>query len=120
MGKFRTTVSHFEEFGNMPKKGMKRIPGRTELLADVVEYKDFVSVTLEIPGVEKNDIELSVTEDMLTIDVDTPKRKYHKDIVIPWKIIPGSTHATYKNGILDIEVKKNIQEQKKKKKVQIV
>lgn len=109
----------FREFGNTPRKGVAEL-GEREPLTDVIESGDSVSVTLEIPGVEKNDVNLSATEDTLTIDVDTPKRKYHKDVVMPCKVIPGSTAATYKNGILDVVMKKTEKKEKKKgKKIEI-
>ena len=102
----------FREFGNTPRGGVAEL-GEREPLTDVIESKDSVSVTLEIPGVEKNDVDLSATEDTLTIDVDTPKRKYHKDVNMPCKVIPDSTSATYKNGILDIVMKKVEKKEKK-------
>ncbi|MCG2826183.1 MAG: Hsp20/alpha crystallin family protein [Thermoplasmatales archaeon] len=110
----------FREFGNTPRKGIAEL-GEREPLTDVIESEDSVSVTLEIPGVEKNDIALSATEDILTIDVDTPKRKYHKDVAMPCKVIPDSTAATYKNGILDVVMKKteNKKEEKKGKRIEI-
>lgn len=110
----------FREFGNTPRKGIAEL-GEREPLTDVIESEDSVSVTLEIPGVEKNDIDLAAREDILTIDVDTPKRKYHKDVELPCKVIPDSTAATYKNGILDVVMKKieKKKEEKKGKRIEI-
>jgi HSP20 family protein len=38
--------------------------------------------------------------------VDTPQRKYHKKMEFPCDVIPKTTKATYKNGILDIVIKR--------------
>ena len=35
--------------------------------SDVVETKDHVEVSIELPGMEMNDIEVSVSDDMLTV-----------------------------------------------------
>jgi HSP20 family protein len=75
-------------------------------LTDIIEGDDDVAVTVEIPGVEKNDIDLNITRDILEIKVDTHQRKYHKKLELPCDVIPKTTKATYKNGILDIVIKR--------------
>ena len=59
-----------------------------------------------MPGVERDDIDLNVTGDTLEIKVDTPQRKYHKSLNLPCDVKPKTTTATYKNGILDIVIKR--------------
>ena len=44
--------------------------------------------------------------DILEIKVDTPKRKYHKRLDLPCDVQPKTTKATYKNGILDVVIKR--------------
>lgn len=103
-----------ENFGNRTIKtpnGEPRISEEREPLTDIIEGDTDVAVTVEMPGVEKNDIDLNATEDVLEITVDTPKRKYHKRIDLPCDVKPKTTKATYKNGILDVSIKR-----KKKKK----
>ena len=100
---------HVQEFGNrslMDANGRPSISEEREPLTDVIEGKDEISVTLEIPGVEKEDIDLQVTKNKLKINVDTPHRKYHKEVDLPSPVKPKTTDATYKNGVLDIVIKK--------------
>ena len=100
---------HFEEFGNRRVKssnGKSAISEDREPISDIIEGKKYVSVTVEIPGVEKDDIDLRVTEKELEITVDAPQRKYHKIIDLPAEVKPKTTKATYKNGILDVVVKR--------------
>ncbi|OYT57776.1 hypothetical protein B6U70_02030 [Euryarchaeota archaeon ex4484_162] len=104
-----------EEFGNKPSitpDGERIISEEREPLTDVIEGDEEVSVTVEIPGVEKDDIDLRVTEDSLEINVDTPQRKYHKIVELPCEVKPKTTKATYKNGVLDVVIKRK---EKKKK-----
>lgn len=98
-----------EDFGNKSIKspdGGSIISDEREPLTDIIEGDDDVAVTVEIPGVEKNDIDLNVTEDSLEIKVDAPQRKYHKRLDLPCNVIPKTTKATYKNGVLDITIKR--------------
>jgi HSP20 family protein len=98
-----------QEFGNRPTrtpKGESTISEEREPLTDIIEGKNTVAITLEIPGVEKDNVDLSIKENVLEIKVNAPQRKYHKIVDLPCKVKPKSTKATYKNGILDIVIEK--------------
>ena len=73
---------------------------------DVYEEEDSIKVVAEVPGVDKNDINLNVTEKKLIISVDTPQRKYYKEVDLPAEVDPQSSKATYKNGVLEVVLKK--------------
>jgi len=99
----------FQEFGNRSVKspsGEPILSDEREPLTDIIEGDDDVAVTVEIPGVEKEDIDLNITENKLEIKVNNPKRKYHKRVEIPCNVKPKTTKATYKNGVLDIVIKR--------------
>lgn len=98
-----------EDFGNKSirsPEGEPIISEEREPLTDIIEGNDDVAVTVEMPGVEKEDIDLDVTSDTLEIKVDTPERKYHKSLDLPCDVLPKTTKATYKNGILDVVIKR--------------
>ena len=98
-----------QEFGNRPIKsaeGQPTISEEREPLTDIIEGDFDVAVTVEIPGVEKDDIDLNVTEETLEITVDSVERKYHKLIDLPCDVKPKNTKATYKNGVLDVVIKR--------------
>jgi HSP20 family protein len=106
---------HIEEFGNHQvhsDKGKPSISDEREPLTDVIEGAKDISVTVELPGVEKEDIDLKVTEEQLEIIVDNPKRKYHKTVNFSGDVKPKTTKATYKNGILDVVVQRKKPEKK--------
>ncbi|MEM2918732.1 MAG: archaeal heat shock protein Hsp20 [Candidatus Altiarchaeota archaeon] len=109
---------HVEEFGNIPelKAGTERLElTHREPLTDIIEKDKEILVVAEIPGVEKNEINLDVTDDALTISVNTERRKYHKELKLPYKVKTDSAKATYKNGILEVKLEK-IEEKKPEKK----
>lgn len=100
---------HLQPFGNaMPSF----LPGSTpeiaetrEPLTDVVESEKEIAVTVELPGVEKQDVNLHVAEDVLTVKVEKGRR-YHKRIELPAEVVPSSAKATFKNGILDVTLQR--------------
>jgi HSP20 family protein len=81
---------------------------------DVIETDGEIHIVAELPGVEKNDIKLHGTEDSLTISVDTPQRKYYKEVALPAKVKVKEAKTQYKNGVLEITLPK-IKEEKKPK-----
>lgn len=100
---------HIEQFGNTgpvaPGPGSPTAEPLREPITDVLEGADSIAITAELPGVEKKDINLHVAEERVTIRVDAP-RKYHKAIALPAKVKPDTAKATYKNGILDVQIER--------------
>jgi len=96
-----------QEFGNVQQsqRGPK-IREEREPLVDIMEEDKEVIIVAELPGVEKDEINLHATEDHLTISVDTPERKYHKETTLPAKVDSKSAQASYKNGVLEVRLKK--------------
>lgn len=116
-------IPHIQEFGNTRKslinrKNLDEGWGR-EPLTDVIESEDGVSITAELPGVEKKDINLEVAGNKLEIKVDTENRKYQKSIDLPDDVDPDSVNATYQNGVLDVTVKKLKPKKAESKKIDI-
>lgn len=111
-----------QEFGNV-KPSLKPSPfgvakpqfdvrEEREPLVDVITTDKEVKIIVELPGVEKEDIKLHGTEETLTISVDTAQRKYYKELELPETVDPKSAQTSYKNGVLEVTLKKA----KKKKK----
>ncbi len=112
------------EFGNIkPETRMGRprvnIKEQREPLVDVMETDGEVKVLAELPGVEKKDITLHGTENTLNISVDTPQRKYYKEVETPAKIEPKQAKSSYKNGVLEITVPKKKEEKPKGETIEI-
>jgi len=112
------------EFGNFKAetrlgKPHMDVKEKWEPLADVMDADGEVRVIVELPGVEKEDIKLSGTEDKLTISVDTPKRKYFKEVELSTKVDTKKATLKYNNGVLDITVPKKKQEETKSETINI-
>jgi len=97
------------EFGNV-RRGVEKIEVAEEIdpLTDIVEEDDKIKVVVDMPGVEKEDIKLYISEDgkTLTIDAKGKDRKYHKEVRLPAAVDPNKAKATYKNGVLSVELEK--------------
>jgi len=78
-------------------------------LTDVQDTGEKVLVTVDIPGVEKEEIDLNVKDDILIVSVDG-KRRYKKKIQLPAKVDPQEADATYNNGVLEVELNKITEE----------
>lgn len=104
------------EFGNVKPsrtRGMFGLPEARleptetrEPLVDVVEDGENIRVVAELPGVEKKDIQMKCAEDVLTISVNTPSRKYHKEVQLPTTVDADTSKATYNNGVLEVALRK--------------
>ncbi|MDW8021309.1 MAG: archaeal heat shock protein Hsp20 [Nitrososphaerota archaeon] len=103
------------EFGNIRPGRVPKIVEVSEArepIVDVYEEEDSIKVVAEVPGVDRNDINLNASERRLIISVDTPQRKYYKEVDLPAEVDPQSAKATYKNGVLEVVLKKTGTESK--------
>ena len=77
-----------------------------EPLVDVINEPEQVRVLAELPGVEKQDIKTTIAEDTMTIRVESPTRKYYKEVQLPANVDPDAPKASYNNGVLEIILRK--------------
>ncbi len=96
----------FHQFGDTGALKPWVNESRREPLTDVMERDDSISITVELPGVEKKEIGLRATASKVTIEVDNPQRRYYKEVDLPAAVDPNSVNATFKNGVLDITLNK--------------
>jgi len=95
------------EFGNVKKAGgapWRQIQDKREPLVDVVSSGKEVRVIAEMPGVNKEDINVTVNEKSLVISVDRADRRYYKELDLPGVVDPKGAKSTYNNGILEVTI----------------
>ncbi|MGC9186503.1 MAG: archaeal heat shock protein Hsp20, partial [Fervidicoccaceae archaeon] len=119
---FRLTIGpdgipHFEEFGNVKRAGIRpKISEEREPLVDIFESGNMLTVVAELPGVEKDKIDVKVQNNKLIIKASNGERKYYKEIELPKPVKKDTAKAQYKNGVLEVkfelEEKKGGEEQK--------
>jgi HSP20 family protein len=91
------------QFGNVAKG---KVAEEREPLVDVIEESAEVRAVIELPGVSKDSIKLNITENTLSVNVTHPERRFAKTIKLPAKVEEKSAKATYKNGILEVVLRK--------------
>lgn len=113
------------------KKG-QLMPYRSPI-TDLYETDNSVIATMEIPGVNKEDIELNVTDNQIEVKVEQKHevkdedkgyykyesrcKSFYRSLPIPSEVKAEQAEASYKDGVLKIEIaKKEVKEEKKKKK----
>lgn len=93
------------EFGNVrrgERTPWKEIQDKREPLVDVVTSDKDVKVIAEIPGVRKEDVNVTVQDKSVVVSVDTESRKYYKELELPGVVDPQGARSSYNNGILEI------------------
>jgi len=95
------------EFGNVRSgedRPLKAIQDKREPLVDVISSGTDVRVVAEMPGVNKEDINVTVNEKAMTISVDREDRGYYKKLELPGIVDPRGARSTYNNGILEVTI----------------
>lgn len=96
--------------------------GEWSPLVDVIDKKDSILVKAELPGIDKKDVKISLSENTLTIrgerkeEKETKKEDYYccertfgsysRTIALPVDIDNTKTKASYKDGMLEIVLPK--------------
>jgi HSP20 family protein len=134
----------FEDFFRRPFSLMRpswfprlKMPEMEEITpsVDVFEEKDEVVVKAELPGMSKEDIDVKVTDDVITISGEkkkeekVEKKNYYRmersygsfirSLRLPAEVQTEKASAKFKEGILEIRIPKTEEAKKKEKKVSI-
>lgn len=104
-------------------------------LVDIYEENDAIVVKAEIPGLKKEEIDISISDDAITLsgkkkDVKEVKKEnfYQKEIregsflrtlSLPCRVDREKVKASYKDGMLEVILPKAPEEKKKELKVNI-
>ena len=102
---------------------------------DVFEEKDDIVVKAELPGMAKENIEVNLTDDLLTIKGEKKKEEEVKEenyyrsersygsfvrsVELPKAVHADKVKATFKNGVLEIRIPKTEEAKKKEIKVKV-
>ncbi|MCX7793620.1 MAG: Hsp20/alpha crystallin family protein [Thermodesulfovibrionales bacterium] len=128
----------FEEFFEPFPRRRRRWWGREGMVVpniDVYDKKGEIVVKAELPGVEKDNIDITITKDTLTIKGEIKRDEEIKDedyyareisygsfartIALPVEVDSEKAKATFKNGILEIVLPKKEEAKPKEIKVEV-
>lgn len=135
--RFEETMNRmFEEIWGIPVNRSLLLPGERTLLPaaqgpveryrkpfiDIAETDKEVIATVDMPGLNKEDIKINLTEDRLEISAETKQDEekkekgyiykerrsgsYYRSISLPSSIDSDNAKASYNNGVLEIKMPK--------------
>jgi len=106
--------THARDFVNSRAKG--------QLAVDVFQTEDDIVILAPIAGIKIEDVEVLIQEDILTIrgirslNLDIPQKNYYahecfwgefsRSVVLPTAVNTAKIEATFKDGILKIQIPK--------------
>ena len=102
---------------------------------DLIDGKDKVTVNVEVPGMNRDDVDISLKEDLLTIRGEKKEEKEEKEenryyvertygsflrtVTLPSRVKADEVKATYKDGVLKIELPKAEEDKVREVKVEV-
>jgi HSP20 family molecular chaperone IbpA len=125
--KEQTKILHVQKFKNplgthpkryhLPKRFGKENLKEPQPLIDIFQEENWVTIIAEIAGFNKETLKIDVKDQKLTLSAKAKDRRYYKTLNLPKVVIPNNIHTTYKNGVLEIRLKKAFKEETIKKQV---
>jgi HSP20 family protein len=127
-------------FGRRMRPWSLRWPARDESeivspVVDVFEEKDDIVVKAEMPGMEKNDIEVNLSDSQLTLKGEKKKEEkieeenyyrsersygaFVRSVELPTDVQADKIKASFKNGVLEVRLPKTPEAKAKAIKVKI-
>ena len=94
------------EFNNRQSMDDETEDDEQEPLVDIIDEGKTLIILAALPGVNKDEIDLRVTESCLTVSVDTDDFEWYDEFKLPTKVKPKSARASYKNGVLEVRLEK--------------
>jgi HSP20 family protein len=93
---------HYRSSQNCAKRKWKA----PKPLIDIFQEKNWITIVAEIAGFNKETLKINVKAQKITLSAKAKSRRYYKSLNLPKVVIPNLMHTTYKNGVLEIKLKK--------------
>ena len=98
-------IPHIERCGNVVPVGKDSDVREPFTCSMIDEKNNEFNITAEMPGINKEDIELNATENDIDTKTKSASRKDNKFIPATSPIDPESASAKYNNGVLEVTLK---------------
>jgi HSP20 family molecular chaperone IbpA len=115
--KFKTPLGMHPRRYHLPKRFGKETLKEPQPLIDIFQEDSWLTIVAEIAGFNKETLKIDVKDQKLTLSAKAKDRRYYKSLNLPKVVIPNIIHTTYKNGVLEIKLKKAFKEEPIKKQV---
>ena len=75
-------------------------------LIDIFQENNFITVVAEITGFNKDSLKIHVKDQKITLSAKSKDRRYYKSLNLPKLVIPDIMYTKFKNGVLEIKLRK--------------
>ena len=89
-------------------KGKYREP---KPLIDMFQDPTSVTVVAEVAGFNQDTVKVAVKDQKLILSAKAKDRRYYKSLNLPKVVIPTVARTTFKNGVLEIKLKKAVKKE---------
>ncbi len=89
-----------------PKSYTKRNIVEDKPLIDIFQENGYITIVAEIVGFNKETLKINVKDQKITLSAKSKERRYYKSLNLPTVVIPDAMHTKFKNGVLEIKLKK--------------
>jgi HSP20 family protein len=102
---------------------------------DIFEEGDNIILKSEMPGMSKDDVEVNLTDDSITISGEKKKEEkvekkdyyrversfgsFKRSFALPSEVQTDKARASFKDGVLEVKIPKSEEAKKKEKKIKI-
>ena len=137
LGEFRRHIDNvFEDFWRSAPFG--RFEGGLEAASprtDIAESESEIEITLELPGIDENHIDVSLTDDVLTIAgeknvareekskdyclTERSSGSFRRSISLPRGLDTGKARAEFKRGVLTVTLPKSAEAKDRVKRIAV-
>ena len=75
-------------------------------LIDIFQENNFITIVAEIAGFNKDTLKIHVKNQKIILSAKSKDRRYYKSLNLPKLVIPDVMYTKFKNGVLEIKLKK--------------
>jgi len=101
-----TKMVHSNQSYRTPRSFSKRKFVEPKPLIDIFQENNWITIVADIAGFNKESFKINVKDQKITLSAKSKDRRYYKSLNLPKVVIPNDIHTTFKNGVLEIKLKK--------------
>ena len=101
--KHSISQSNFRPANSYSKQNSRQEP--TPLI-DIFQDNNNITIIAEIAGFNRDTLKINLDNQKITLSAKSKDRRYYKSLNLPKVVIPTAMHTEYKNGVLEIKLRK--------------
>ena len=100
--KYKSVPSSFRTSKSFARRNL----AEPKPLIDIFQENNYITIVAEIAGFNKETFKIHVKDQKLILSAKSKDRRYYKSLNLPKVVIPDVMYTKFKNGVLEIKLKK--------------